>query len=453
MTSIRKWLKGIFVLLLTAAAAVYLFWHDNAAQMYITAPVEKGHLTLTIKATGTVEAVTTVDISSQLSGRIADVFVNFNETVKAGQPIARLDPEIYIARVNEARAALNVAKATKELQRVGIQRAKAMLENARSARKMEEARLHATQARQEEAERQFSRYAKLRRVESASDRDMTQARAMRDEGEAGLRAAEEQINMAAGAIEISQAELLMAEANLVNAAAVVEQKRATLDQAELDRDRTEIRAPIDGVVIKRDVNPGQTVAVSLEAKTLFKIAKDLQEMEIRGKIDEADIGRLREGQVTSFTVDAYPARTFNGRVLQIRKSPEIVQNVVTYTAIVSAPNPDLLLFPGMTAVIRIVITDTGKILTIPGHALRFRPGGHSPGEEQVGKTASAPGDSGTVWMLDAGGQPRSVEVSLGISDENTVELVGGNLKEGQSLIVGIATPQSRAGFLGLRLGF
>src|SRR5260370_11334521 len=156
------------------------------------------------------------------------------------------------------------------------------------------------------------------------------------------------LKMKAEAIAIAEAEQHMAEANVENAQAVVEQRQAALDQARLDLDRTVLRAPIDGIIIKRDVNPGQTVAVSLEAKTLFKIANDLREMEVHGKIDEADVGQLKGGQTALFTVDAYPDRTFSGQVLQIRKSPEVVQNVVTYTTIVSAPNPDLLLRPGMT---------------------------------------------------------------------------------------------------------
>ena len=293
-------------------------------------------MTSAIKATGTFEAVKTVDISSQLSGRIADVFVDFNDAVKAGQVIARLDPDIYIARVNEARAALNVAKATEELQRAAIQRAEATLESAIAARKMEDAQLAAAQAREDEAERQYQRYSKLLHVGGASVQDMTQARTRRDVGMASVRAAEEQINLKIAAVKIARAEVSMANDSLANATAVVEQKRAAVDQAEADRDRTEIRSPIDGVVIKRDVNPGQTVAVSLEAKTLFKIAQDLRDMQVSGKIDEADIGRLKVGQTASFTVDAYPDRTFSGHVLQIRKAAETKQNVVTYTAIISA---------------------------------------------------------------------------------------------------------------------
>lgn len=227
---------------------------------------------------------------------------------------------------------------------------------------------------------------------------------------------------------------------------------AALQQTEVDFERTVIRAPIDGVIIKRDVNPGQTVAVTLEAKTLFKIAQDLREMEVRGKIDEADVGRLQVGQTVRFTVDAYPERIFAGRVLQIRKSPEVTQNVVTYTAVISAPNPDLLLLPGMTAVLRIAVSDTGETLKIPNQALRFRPSGS---EHLVGKSAASGNGHGTVtvWAIGNDGAPVAVNVVLGTSDENSTQALSGALHEGQPLIVGVATPQSRAGIFGLRLGF
>ncbi len=254
------------------------------------------------------------------------------------------------------------------------------------------------------------------------------------------------------AISIAEAELRMAEANLVNANAVVEQREAALQQAEVDLERTVIRAPIDGVIIKRDVNPGQTVAVTLEAKTLFKIAQDLREMEVRGKIDEADVGRLQVGQTVRFTVDAYPERIFAGRVLQIRKSPEVTQNVVTYTAVVSAPNPDLLLLPGMTAVLRIAVSDTGDTLKVPNQALRFRPSGSDRVAAKNVASGSGQG-AAVVWAIGNDGALVPLNVALGVGDENSTQVLHGSLHEGQPLVVGIATPQSRTGIFGLRLGF
>ena len=198
---------------------------------------------------------------------------------------------------------------------------------------------------------------------------------------------------------MAEADVQMAEADLENAQAEVEQREAALDQARLDLDRTVLRAPIDGVIIKRDVNPGQTVAVTLEAKTLFTIAQDLRRMEVDGKIDEADIGRLKVGQSTLFTVDSYPERSFTGTVLQVRKAPEGKQNVVTYTVIVSADNPDLLLLPGMTATLRIVtrlrrcasdsISTTVQAKSRPARVLRLQ-GGASRQSGCLKKTDRAP---------------------------------------------------------------
>jgi HlyD family secretion protein len=247
----------------------------------------------------------------------------------------------------------------------------------------------------------------------------------------------------------------MAQANLENAQAVIEQKRAALDQAELDLRHTVIRSPIDGVIVKRDVNPGQTIAVSLEVKTLFQIANNLDSMEVHGKIDEADIGELKVGQPARFTVDAYPHRTFTGKVLQIRKVSEVLQNVVMYTAIISAPNHDLLLLPGMTVELRILVRDTGVVLKIPNQALRFRPESTDVAVRQQAQqqSASSPGMSATVWLIGGNGRPDPMTVQVGQSDDSSTQLLDGQLTLGQQLIVGAGNPQAKAGFLGLRLGF
>jgi HlyD family secretion protein len=390
----------------------YTYSLQSSAPTFITAPVERGSIATLVKASGTVEAVVSVDVSSQLSGRIAQVFVSFNDTIKVGQPIAQIDPEIFAARVNEARAALNVGTATAHVQKAAVERAKVAVLNA---------------------ERELQRQLELARTGSGIGRDLDQTRVQR---------------------AIAEAEQHMAEANLENAQAVVEQRQAALDQAGLDLDRTLLRAPIDGIIIKRDVNPGQTVAVTFEAKTLFKIANDLREMEVHGKIDEADVGQLKVGQTTQFTVDAYPDRTFSGHVLQIRKSPEVVQNVVTYTAIISAPNPDLLLLPGMTAQLRIVVSDTGDTLKIPSQALRFRPNGVGiAADRQNANHVASSEASATVWLVGEDGRPDPISVRLGASDDNSTALLEGRLSEGQQLIVGVANSQKQRGYFGLRLGF
>lgn len=398
-------------LFLSAIGLGYTYNQNSSAPTFMTAPVERGDIATAIKASGTVEAVVTVNVSSQLSGRIANVFVDFNEAVKAGQPIAQLDRESFTARVNEARAALSVAQANAQMQEAALERAKIAVLNAQTAKSLVEAVFGA-------------------------NRD-------------GL-----QVRMKQQAIAITEAERKMAEANVNNALAVVQQKEAELDQAQVDLDRTVIRAPIDGVVIKRDVNPGQTVAVSLDAKTLFKIANDLREMEVHGKIDEADVGELKVGQTAEFTVDAYPDQTFTGKVLQIRKSPEVEQNVVTYTTIVSASNPDLLLLPGMTAQLRIVVSDARNLLKIPNQALRFRPSGAGPRvERENANQATSSGTPATIWLVGKDGQPKPVAVRVGVSDETSTALLESPLQEGQQVITGTAHSQKPADYFGIRLGF
>src|SRR5215468_2429469 len=431
----------------------YPYVQESSVPTFLTAPVERGSISTLVRASGTVEAVITVDVSSQLSGRVADVFVSFNDPVRAGQPIAQLDQEIFAAHVNEAKAALSVARATAQVQKAALERAKVAVVNAQTAKRLAEAQSAAAVAKQDDAEKEFQRKAQLARTGNVADRELSQVRAQRNAGAADVRASLEQIQMKAEAIAIAKAEQQMAEANIENAEAVVEQRQATLDQARLDLDRTVLRAPIDGIIIKRDVNPGQTVAVSLEAKTLFKIANDLRQMEVHGKIDEADVGQLTVGQTTAFTVDAYPNRTFGGRVLQIRKSPEVVQNVVTYTAIISAPNPELLLMPGMTAQLRIAVSDTGEVLKIPSQALRLRPSGTPASSDHNPASQVGPGASVRVWVIGADGQPSPVSVKMGVSDDNSSALLEGTLTEGRQVIVGVTNSQNKAGYFGIRLGF
>src|SRR6266849_352152 len=374
----------------------YTYSQETSVPTFLTAAVERGSISTLVKASGSVEAVVSVDVSSQLSGRIAEVFVNFNDTIKAGQPIAQIDQEIFAARVNEAKAALRVARATAQVEKAALERATVAVTNAQTAKKMAEAQSAANKARQDEVERDLLRKLELARTGSGTERDLSQVRALRDAGAADLRASLEQIQMKEEAIAIAQAEKYMAEANLENAQAVVEQR-----QAALDLDRTVLRAPIDGIIIKRDVNPGQTVAVSLEAKTLFKIANDLREMEVHGKIDEADVGQLKPGQPTQFTVDAYPDRTCTGQ------------------------------------------------------ALRFRPnGGAGPpsGRQSVNPAVSSKA-SATVWLIGNDGRPNPVAVRLGASDDSSAALLEGALNEGQQVIIGIANSQKQKGYFGVRLGF
>jgi HlyD family secretion protein len=212
-----------------------------------------------------------------------------------------------------------------------------------------------------------------------------------------------------------------------------------------------LRAPVDGIIIKRDVNQ---VRRSPSASVRRYYDHERSARDRSGKIDEADVGQLKVGQAAQFTVDAYPDRTFNGDVVQIRKSPEVVQNVVTYTTIISAPNPDLLLLPGMTAQLRIAVRDVGGVLKIPSQALRFRPKDANPASgRQSGNQATSSDASAMVWLVDEHGRPNSVAVRLGVSDENGAALLAGPLTEGQRVIIGVANSQNQKGYFGIRLGF
>jgi HlyD family secretion protein len=420
---------------------------EKDSYTYVTAPIERGRIATVVRATGTVKPTYTVDISSQLSGRMAEVLVSFNDVVRVGQPLGRLDREIYAAKVGEARAELRIAHAGVQMQQAALERARGAQAMAQMARNVVEANRIGFKAKFDESQRELDRRLILIRTNDISKADLSRMQAQRDEQAANAQAMAEEAKIKQEAITMAEAEIHMAEANLENTQAIVEQKQAALDQAEFDLSRTELRAPIGGIIIKRDVNPGQTVAVSLEAKTLFQIANDLREMEVHGRIDEADIGRVKPGQTVTFTVDAFPGRSFAGQVQQVRIAPEVVQNVVTYTVVITAPNPEKLLLPGMTASLRILIDESPDILKVPNQALRFRP----KGEKVVSENSSD--GSATVWVLRNNDQPFPVRVTTGRSDDKTTELQSDELKEHQPVIVGIATSNAGAGPLGIRLGY
>jgi HlyD family secretion protein len=421
-------------------ALPYVNANDEAGGGFAFETVTRDRIATSIEATGTVEAVEMVEVGSEVSGLIAKVFVNFNDTVAAGQPIAELDRAGFTARVDEARAALKVERALADVQRVALSRAEIAIVTAQDERKMAQAQANAAQARRDEAERELQRKLLLLRTGAVTDREVSQARVVRDTSEAELQAALVQVEAKADAIEMAQADAEIARANIANAAAAGEEKQAFLEEAEVALGRTIVRAPIDGVVISREVNPGQAVAAGLETKTLFRIAHDLGEMQVRGSIDEADVGLVGEGQSVEFTVDAYPGRVFQGRVVQVRKAPATVQNVVTYAAIVSAPNPQGLLFPGMTAALKIVTKEANGVLTIPERALHFDP--PSAARVTARSVAVAPvGKQGAVWTVGAEGNLVPVDIETGASDGNRTQVIAGDLREGEPVIVGLAKPR------------
>lgn len=449
--------RALFLLSLLAFAG-YLFVASNAEESeisYRVAPIERGNLVTTTTSTGTIEAVVTVAVGSQLSGQVEELFVDFNDSVKKGEAIARLDQQSFKAEVREARAALAIAEAGVKMDEAAVERARSNLARAETQRKLQEAKVERTRLALDKAERDLARAQGLRSKRALAGSELEDARTERDTVAVDLRSVEVEQAIQEQEIAIARAGMLEAEAQLTNARGVVAQKQAALEQAEVQLSRTVIRSPIDGVVIGRDIDRGQTVAASLEAPTLFTIAQDLREMVVHAKIDEADIGRIRLGQRAVFTVDAYPRRSFSGTVTQIRKAPEGVKNVVVYTVLIATENPDLALLPGMTAVVQIVIEEASDVLKVPNAALRYKP------PEEV--TAAAPaisadgdakGNPAVVWVQAPNGGLTPVRIGTGTMDATAAQLVSGPLTEGQSVVVGHRMTTSGGWtLLGLRIGF
>ncbi|HET7341261.1 MAG TPA: efflux RND transporter periplasmic adaptor subunit, partial [Methylomirabilota bacterium] len=321
---------------------------------YRTARVERGPLTAAVSATGNLNAVTTVQVGSQVSGQIKELLADFNTVVKKDQVIARIDPEIFQAKVNQAKADVETAKAAVLNQSATVEKARADVESARAALAQGKAQTAKADAATVDAKRIADRNAELFRRELVAQADRDTAGANYDQARAQGEAARANEKALEAAIQSAQAQLRVQEAALKSAGAQVDQKTAALVQAQADLDHTTIRAPVNGVVVSRQVDVGQTVAASLQAPVLFTIAEDLTKMQVEVSVDEADIGRIRLDDHASFTVDAFSGQTFSGVVTQIRKAAQVVQNVVTYTVIVGVDNPGGRLLPGMTANVKMI---------------------------------------------------------------------------------------------------
>jgi HlyD family secretion protein len=432
---------GVVGALVTAG---YVFSTNRTpATRFRTATVDRGTIVATVSATGALAAVTTVQVGSQVSGQVREVLVDFNTPVRRNQLIARIDPDVFQAKLNAATADLESAQAQVLNQRANVEKVRADVENARAAAATAEANLERMRADVENARAVIAtaqanvtrdsattsnaRVELERRMDliqreliSKSERDQAQTtfdtaqaqleatRAQERAGQAALRSAqaqftagESQVRAAKAQVASAQATLQVAEAQLKAADATVRQKQAALEQTRLDLVHTEIRAPVDGVVVSRTIDPGQTVAASLQAPTLFTIAQDLTQMQVEAAVDEADVGRLREGMRAVFTVDAFPGRTFRGEISQIRKAAQVVQNVVSYTTVITVPNPDRTLLPGMTANVRVQVDRREDALRVANAALRFRP--PSDGAEPATQPRARAGAEDPAGRGQAGG--------------------------------------------------
>lgn len=407
----RLFLLALVLLVLAAAAyGAWRYWGADGEQpRYKFGKVESGQITAVVSATGTLSPVVSVQVGSQVSGQIREILVDFNSPVKAGQLIARIDPETFQLRVRQAEADLEATRAAVAVQRAEVARANAGLIDA---------------------QRDYERKQMLvdKKFISAADRDK-----------------------ALTVLDTAKAAAEVARAQVRNSEAVVRQRELQVAQARVDLERTAIRSPVDGIVVKRSVDTGQTVAASLQAPELFIIARNLSDMQVETSIDEADVGRIQVGQKTTFTVDAFPGRSFEGAVMQVRKAAKVESNVVTYTVVISAANPELSLLPGMTANVRIVSAHKDKVLKAPNATLRFRPpvtgeekaagasnGGARPARER-GKDAGG----GRVWVLAADGKPKALPVKLGLTDGMMTEVTEGDVAEGMEVITGVQSANGK----------
>ena len=375
------------------------------------AAVERGAITTTVNATGTVNAVTTVQVGTQVSGKIQKLLADFNSMVKEGDIIAQIDPaplEIKVsqgrANVASALAAVQVAQATMDNTRAAVETARANAESAKA--NVEKSKVALVDAR-----RILERNKELVRRALISQNELDTAQTAYDSAASQLKASEAQQDAVAGQLKSAGAQARLAEAQQTAALAQVEQSKAALQAAELDLQYTTIRAPVNGIVVSRNVDVGQTVAASLQAPTLFLIAQDLTQMQVDTNVSEADIGRLQIGQTVTFTVDAYPNVTFTGQVRQVRNAPITVQNVVTYNAVVEVANPDLRLKPGMTANVSFLIAERRDIVKVPNAALRFQPDG--AGQDTSAQDSKAPAGGGG----GGGGAGRAQEMQQRLTQE------------------------------------
>ncbi|HEU5132772.1 MAG TPA: efflux RND transporter periplasmic adaptor subunit [Pyrinomonadaceae bacterium] len=493
----KKLLLGGGFMAAVVFAGFYFWGNDTGTPQYMTARVERGNLRNTVTATGALQAVTTVQVGSQASGTISALYADFNSVVKKGQVVAQLDPSTAKAQVDQARANLEQARASLANARAGVVNsqagvsdaqakslaARSTVQNTQAGVSGAEANVAVLKAQQDDAMSLLKQQESLLKAGVIAQRDYDVAVTAYKTAEARYNQAVAQLNQAksseqssstAGiaqsqaAIEQSKAQVKQSQAQVQQAQAQVQQAQAALSVAEVNLSHTTIASPIDGVVVSRDVNVGQTVAASLSAPTLFTIANDLTQMQVIANIDQADIGLVEQAKSVKFSVDAFPGKEFDGKIEQMRLNPVNVQNVVTYNVVIDVDNPDQKLKPGMTANLTITIDERNNVLKVPNSALRFTPqdtqrsnasgqggqgqgqrrrqqqqgdnaaGGNSGGENRFAPASAPvlPGQIRVVWVMGQNGKPERRRITTGLSDGSATEVVDGDLKEGDMVITG-----------------
>jgi HlyD family secretion protein len=417
-----KWIAVVVLLVGGLGAGGYVYWNggEKPTAKYKTAKIERGTITQVVTATGNINPVLTVQVGSQVSGIIRNLYADFNSVVKAGELVARIDPAPFQAKVTEMEASLQNAMG------------------------------NLARARSEFAQRKldFDRSQALFAQDLIARADVDNTKTAHDTAHAGIQIAEAQ----------------------------VKQAQALLQKAMLDLKYTNIYSPVDGMVISRNVDVGQTVAASFQTPVLFSVAQDLTKMQVDTNVSESDIGGITEAKSATFVVDTYPNQRFEGKVIQVRNAPINVQNVVTYNVVIGVDNTDLRLKPGMTANVSIILDRRDDVLKVPNTALRFKPGLVRPGEKPGGQSAQAaarpggdgksgapagagkggPPDAGsrggreskaksTVWLPNPQGDLTPVELKTGITDGAFTEILEGGVKEGEDIITGLDTSRSPHG--------
>jgi HlyD family secretion protein len=382
----RRLLIGGAIALAVLAGVAAAWWLSSSSTTvrYATALVTRGAVTRTVTATGTVNPVLTIIVGTYVSGVIQELSCDYNTQVKRGQICAKIDPRPYQSVVDQSRANLAIAKAQLEKDKASLAYAKL----------------------------NYDRQGRLIKTQAVS---------------------QDTFDIAKNAYEQAQAQITFDEAT-------IQQRQAALDAALVNLDYTNIISPVDGIVVSRNVTMGQTVAASFQTPTLFLIATDLTKMQVDTNVSESDIGSIKEGNTAIFTVDAFPKRTFNGAVIQIRQSPQTVQNVVTFDVVIGADNSELAMKPGMTAATRIVTDQRTDVTRVPNQALRYRPSSSTgPAsrrlEERSTTLAADEANQAQLWLL-RDGQTVSTSVVIGLEDDSFTEIVQGDVKPGDRVIIG-----------------
>ncbi len=433
----HKFLVGGAGALILTGTAVGWYFHHSSRPHFQTARLERGDIQANISATGNTNAMVTVQVGSLVSGNIKALFADFNTQVKKGQLVALIDPQIFQARVDQARANVDGARSSVLNAQAGIQKTDADIATGEANVATARANLAHAKSAVQDAKAKLDRRAQLAKEGVLSREDLDTAQATYDQAVAQQEAAQAQVEAAQRQVEATRAQRGVSVAQLASAKSQVQQMTAELEQAQADLDHTRILAPVDGTVVARRMDVGQTVAASFQAPTIFEIAQDLTKMQVDTNVDEADIGKVRLGQPAVFTVDAYPGMTFRGAVSQIRQAPINVQNVVTYDVVVAVGNPDLKLFPGMTANVKMLVDEAEGVIKIPNAALRYRPSDKllTAGSQVHAAGPSKGQQQPVIWVLDQNGKPRPVRLKLGISDGAYTAAVSGDLHEGDQVVL------------------